>query len=173
MKLQTCCLLLVLSFSSLAADGVKLGVLVSGEVTEVRVAQGQEVRKGDLLLRLDETLFQARVNEMRVRLRAAEAALRLAEDELERARELYDRTLLADYELQKAQLERFQAEAEVVAARARLLEARTDLRRTRLRAPFSGRIDRVFAYPGQVVQNGFQVQPLIEMSTATEPPKSR
>lgn len=160
------CLLFLISASP-AGESVKLGVLVSGEVVEVRVTRGQEVEKGDLLLRLDETLFKARVSETQAQLKAAEAALRLAGRELERARELYERTLLADYELQKAQVDRLEAEAEVFAARTRLLEARTDLRRTQLHAPFAGRIGRILAYPGQAVQNSLQVQPLIEMTATT------
>lgn len=173
MKIPHMFCLLFLTTASLAGEGVKLGVLVSGEVAEIRVARGQEVEKGELLLRLDDTLFKARVSETQVRLKAAEAVLRQADRELERARELYERTLLADYELQQAQVARLQAEAEVFAARARLLEARTDLHRTQLQAPFAGRIARVFAYRGQMVQNSLQVQPLIEMTATTELPDAK
>lgn len=156
--------LILLVSAPLAGDGVKLGVLVSGEVAEVMVSQGQTVKKGQLLLRLDDATFRARVDETGAQLRAAEAALELADRELERARELYERTLLADYELQKAQVEQLQATAEVAAARARVLAARTDLERTRLHAPFAGRVSRVLAWPGRMVQNSFQVQPLIELT---------
>ena len=63
----------------------ELGVLVSGEVAEVLVKQGSAVRKGQLLLKLDETPFKARVSAAEARLQADEAQLRQAERELEPA----------------------------------------------------------------------------------------
>jgi len=146
-----------------AGNCVELGVLVSGEVAEVLVKQGQRVQKGQLLLKLDEALFRARVSAAEARFRADEAALQQAERELERARELYDRTLLSDYELQEAEVAQLQARAERAEAWSRLLAAKTDLGRARLRAPFAGRIARIVTYPGQAVQNSQQVQPLLEL----------
>ncbi|RTZ72281.1 MAG: efflux RND transporter periplasmic adaptor subunit [Gammaproteobacteria bacterium] len=142
---------------------VEQGILVSGEVAEVLVKQGSAVRKGQLLLKLDETLFKARVSAAEARLQADEAQLRQAERELERARELYDRTLLSDYELQEAEVAQLEAKAERTEAWSRLVVARQDLRRARLQAPFAGRVDRVFAYPGQAVQNSQRVQQLLEL----------
>ena len=142
---------------------VTLGVLVSGEVAEVLARRGVAVRKGQLLVRLEEAPFRARLGAAEARLRAEEAALRQADRELERARELYERTLLSDYELQEAEVAQLQARARRAGAWSRLVEARTDLARARLRAPFDGRVGRVFAYPGMVVQNSQQVQPLLEL----------
>jgi multidrug efflux system membrane fusion protein len=142
---------------------VELGLLVSGEVEEVLVGRGQRVEKGQLLLKLEPSLFHARVNEAEARLRAAEAGLRQAERELERARELYERTLLSDYELQEAEVAHLQAKSRRAEAQRRLLAARKDLERSRLRAPFPGQVKRVFAYPGQALQNSQRVQPLLEL----------
>ncbi len=147
---------------------VELGVLVSGEVAEVLVKQGAAVQKGELLLKLDETLFRARVSAAESRLQADEAQLRQAERELERARELYDRTLLSDYELQEAEVAQLQAKARRTEAWSRLVEARQDLQRARLHAPFTGRVSRVFAYPGQVLQNSQRVRPLLELVREAE-----
>lgn len=143
---------------------VELGLLVSGEVEEVLVARGQQVGKGQLLLKLEPSLFRARVNEAEARLRVADAALRQAERELERARELYDRTLLSDYELQEAEVAHLEARSRRAEAQSRMLAARKDLERTRLHAPFAGRVGRVLAYPGQAVQNSQRVQPLLELT---------
>ena len=141
----------------------ELGVLVSGEVAEVLVKQGSAVHKGQLLLKLDETLFKARVSAAEARLQADEAQLRQADRELERARELYDRTLLSDYELQEAEVAQLEAKAQRSEAWSRLVAARRDLQRTRLQAPFAGRVCRILTWPGQAVQNSQRVQPLLEL----------
>ena len=59
-------------------EPVELGVLVSGEVAEVVVKPGQRVAAGDLLVKMDERLFKARVDEARTRLAAAQAVLEQA-----------------------------------------------------------------------------------------------
>lgn len=160
--------LILVLFGSYAAgaetpEPLTLGILVSGEVAEVTVREGERVEKGQLLLRLEDALFRARIAEAEAGLRAAQAALRQADDELKRAQELYERTLLADYELREAQLARLKARAEQAAAGRRLLEAETDLRYARLLAPVSGRVGKVFIHVGQTVQNSLQMQPLLEL----------
>jgi len=144
-------------------EPVGLGVLVSGEVAEVVVKPGQRVVAGDLLVKMDERLFKARVAEARARLAAAQAALEQAGRELERAQELYERALLSDYELKEAEVSHLKARAERAAAAGRLLEAQIELEHCRLLAPFDGRVARVIAWKGLQVQNSQRIQPLVEL----------
>ncbi len=168
MMRHLCMLMLVcLAGSALplrAAEPVTLGLLVSGQVAEVRVAEGARVKKGELLLRLDEAPFRARLREARARLRAARVEEKQMAREFERARELYDRTLLSDYELQSAEVAWLKARAALRGAERGLVEARLDLERSRLQAPFAGRVVKVRAYVGQPVRNDFRIQPLVELA---------
>ena len=90
--------------SASAADKVELTTRVSGVVAEVLAKPGQRVKKGAVLLRLDRSVLQARVDEA-----TAEHALAVADEadakrELERAQELFNRTVSSASELEAATL---------------------------------------------------------------------
>lgn len=143
-------------------DGaVGLGVPVSGVIVELGVAPGEQVKRGQPLLSLDPRPF-------RLRLRAVEATvarLRPARDErvreLERAQELYDRTVLSDVELQHARNAAEMAAAAYDEAESARDLAALQLEYSVLRAPSDGSVVGVEAAVGQVVVNRCQAVPLI------------
>jgi multidrug efflux system membrane fusion protein len=152
--------------ASLESDRqLSLGTLVSGVVQEVRVQPGQKVTQGELLLKLDQREFQAGLRRAQSLLARAKSLFEEALREEQRAVELYDRTLLSDHELQKAQIGRLEAESRKYTAAADLVQARLDLERSVIKAPLDGRILRVQAWQGQPVQNGLSIQPLMLLST--------
>ncbi|WP_456412570.1 efflux RND transporter periplasmic adaptor subunit [Thiolapillus sp.] len=141
-----------------------LGTLVSGVVGEVRVQPGQMVRQGELLLQLDQREFLAQQRRAQSRLARAESLLGEALREENRARELYDRTLLSDHEMQKARIGRLEAEARKQDAAAELVQAKLNLERSRVIAPVDGRILEVLAWQGQPLQNALEIQPLLVLA---------
>ncbi|WP_457675054.1 hypothetical protein [Thiolapillus sp.] len=140
---------------------LRLGTLVSGVVDEVRVHKGQQVRAGEILVVLDQREFRARLRRARALSARAAALLAEARREEERAQELYDRGLLSDHELQKAQIGRLEAEARRAESMAEETAAGLDLERTTVKAPFSGRIVEVMAWKGRPVRNSLEIQPLV------------
>jgi multidrug efflux system membrane fusion protein len=148
------------------ADGrtdraVVLGVPVSGVIGELHVAPGDQVKRGQRLLALDPRPF-------RLRLRAVEATvarLRPERDErareLERAQELYDRTVLSDVELQHARNAAEMAAAAYEEAESARELAALELEYSVLRAPSDGTVVGVEAAVGQVVVNRCQAAPLV------------
>ncbi len=149
------------------AEGLPLGLLESGVIAEVAVRPGQRVERGALLLRLDGREFEARVAAARARLADAKARDAEARRELERARELYERTLLSDHERQVAANAATSARARRDRARAELRLARLARERSRLLAPFSGVVTRLRAAPGMAVRNDFAVTPLLRLVDET------
>lgn len=147
---------------------LELGVLVSGVVERVDARVGQRVKAGELLLRLEAAPFQARVAAARARVAARRAALDQARRDLTRAEELYEQTLLSDYELASARRAELAARADLAEAEAALTEARLALARSRLRAPVAGRVVEVRSWPGQAVQNACAIQPLILLEPEKE-----
>jgi len=143
---------------------VDLGPLVSGVVSEVHVRPGQLVKKGDKLISLDSRGFSSLVGQRVAEHRHAQAALEEAEREDARAAELYDRTLLSDFERNQAQIALQSARAMAEGARARLVRARLDLERSVVRAPFDGVVLAVNAAPGQSVVSELQSQPLVTVA---------
>ncbi len=140
---------------------LKLGTLVSGVVAEVRVRKGQQVRAGDVLVILDQREFKARLDRARALSARASALLAEARREEERALELYDRGLLSDHELQKAQIGRLEAEARRAESMAEETRAQLDLERCTVRAPFDGKVLEVNAWKGRPIQNALTVQTMI------------
>ena len=138
-----------------------LGTLVSGVVAEVKVREGQQVKAGDVLIVLDQREFRARLDSARAVASRARALFAEALREEERAQELYDRGLLSDHELQKAQIGSLEARARKAQAAAEQTQAELDLERSRIRAPRDGRIVEMKAWRGQPVQNALTVQPLV------------
>ena len=147
-----------------AADKLELTTRVSGVVAEVRVKPGQRVKKGALLLRLDKTVLQARLDES-----VAEHAQALADEadarrELERAQELFNRTVSSTSELEAATLRHARAQASLNAASARRTIAQKNLNDAELRAPFDGVVSALPGGPGTVVTADCQPKTLVILS---------
>jgi len=111
---------------------------VSAVVVQVLKENGEAVKKGDVLLRLDET-------SIRDSLTSAEEATRAAEQTLTQTQRMYERqkTLLASgmvstSAMEDAEVRRNNAQSDLAAAKSRSVAARQQLTRTVVRAPFDG-----------------------------------
>ena len=142
---------------------VDLALPLSGVVSRVDVAVGQHVSKGDSMVSLDQRRLKVNLDRAQALLEASRQSRDEAQRELDRALELYDRTVLSDHDKQMAQLGAAKANAQWLNAKAELANARIDLELSRLDAPFDGLVTRVFTFPGQVVSNRFQVQPMLTL----------
>ncbi|GIW41105.1 MAG: MexH family multidrug efflux RND transporter periplasmic adaptor subunit [Candidatus Binatia bacterium] len=120
-----------------AEESVVVKPETEGVVESVEFEEGQLVRKGELLFRLED-------EEQKARLREAEALLVLAEDEYRRTL-----TLARKGTVSPAELDRTRAAFE--AAKARRDLARVELERTRIRAPFDGVLGARMVSPGDRV----------------------
>ena len=124
---------------------------ISSRVVSINVSPGQRVRAGDVLLRLDTTLFEADVSLAEARIGTLEPVLQDMATELEKAQELFDRDSLALVELQRAEQNYTIAEARLDAARAEMIKARHRLAQAELRAPADATVLAVEAFVGQFV----------------------
>ena len=143
-----------------AAD-VELTTRVSGMVEEVLVKPGQRVKKGTVLLRLERTVLQARLDEAAAEEMRAQADEADAKREQERAQELFNRTVSSSSELEAATLRHARAQAARAAAEARRAIAQKNLKDAELRAPFDGVVKAVPGAPGTVVAADCQPRPLV------------
>jgi multidrug efflux system membrane fusion protein len=146
---------------------VELGMPVSGVVAEVHVAPGQTVAAGDALVSLDRRDFVDRRDRPRAEHRHAEVLLDEARREDERAAEMYDRTVLSDYERNQARIALAAAEAQLARAADELTRATLALERSRIRAPFDARVLWVDAAPGQAVVSELASRPLVVVAEAS------
>ncbi len=147
---------------------VELGLPLSGVVAEVSVQPGQRVAEGELLLKLDARLQQAQLRRAEARNAREQLAMEEAERELERAEELYARTLLSDHDLQVARLAHAEAKAARQDASSALSEARVQLDYTRLKAPFDALVLERRVEPGESVNSELGSQPLLVLADRRE-----
>jgi RND family efflux transporter MFP subunit len=145
---------------------VELGTPVKGVIQRIEVEAGQRVAKGALLLQLDQRTFVAAVNRQQARLRKLAAVRAEARREWDRARELYDRTVLSDHELQVAENGWIAADADYQAARAALQVARVELEQSSLKAPFAAWVVRREAEVGETVVPNLQPAVLLVLADA-------
>lgn len=162
----------VFSVASSAADAparldwserVAMSTLVSGVVDSVNVRIGDQVRKGDVLLTLDQSVFAAALDKATKTEQSAKLAMLEAQKEYERAQELYERTVLSDHELATANVLNVTAEAEYHKATAALALARQQQRFSQVVAPFDGVVVQVAAVRGQTVVTQLQSVPLVTL----------
>jgi RND family efflux transporter MFP subunit len=147
-----------------------LKAFVRGEVREIAplLREGHAVRKGELLLRLQDSTYQAALAEAEQRLRRAEVGLLQTQREAQQAQRNWQRAALGEtpnspLALQQPQLRA--AQAEVRAAQAALTDAKTQLAYTQVRAPYDGVIVSRSVNPGDAVEVG---QPLVELLDAQQ-----
>jgi HlyD family secretion protein len=143
---------------------------ITGRIIELRVQEGDRVKKGDLLLRIDPSTFEAAVARAEAGLASAQAAAIQAEASREqaeraarRARELREQNpnLVSDEQLEQAETQfrvaaavALSADRQVDQSRALLQEARDQLAKTVLRAPMDGQVTRVAVEEGEVAVPG-------------------
>ena len=112
-----------------------LNSAVSGIVSEVYVSAGQEVKRDDVLLKLDDRPFQAKVAAAQAIVTMRKPVRNQMLTELEKAQELYDRDSLAQVELQNAENDLQIAEGELAAAEAQLQLAAYEFSQSTITAP--------------------------------------
>ena len=148
-----------------AVATVNISAEVPGRVVELAVAEGDSVSQGDVLLRLDDTVFKSRVSQSQAALASARAALKLAQARLERAESdlkrveaLFAKGLAAQERMENAlsdaSVQRAETESrrqEVERFQAALEEARDNLDKTVYRAPVSGIVSHLNIERGENV----------------------
>lgn len=126
-----------------AVNGADLALEESGIVDEINFNSGDDVEKGEVLLRL-------RADEELARLRSLEAAARLAEVTYERTSQLTKSQAVSQATMDTN-------EANLANARAQVTQQRAILEKKTIRAPFSGRLGVRAVDMGQYVNAGTSV----------------
>ncbi|MCC1483025.1 efflux RND transporter periplasmic adaptor subunit [Winogradskyella immobilis] len=144
---------------------VKISSEVSGEIIELPFKEGQQVKKGDLLVKVNPDLIQSALNRtqasyqnVRAGLEQAEANLKQAKADYERNQNLFERGVIskADWDRSVASYEtavasKSSAYYNVKSAAASVNEARDNLSRTTIYAPMSGTISMLGVELGERV----------------------
>ncbi|PUB89969.1 MAG: efflux RND transporter periplasmic adaptor subunit [gamma proteobacterium symbiont of Ctena orbiculata] len=142
---------------------VELTTLVSGMVSRVNVEVGSAVKRGEVLVELDQRRYQSRLAAVESRLEATSQQNEEAKRELDRALELYDRTLLSDHERKQAEIAAAASDASYREAEAKLITIRLQREYSRIAAPFDGIVESIHVQPGQAVINRHSAAPILTL----------
>ena len=123
-----------------AADKSTLSFGISGKVVEIIVKTGQTVVKGQLLAKLDEKPFQLTLQEVRANLNSARAELEKAKGAYNRTATLFKEEAASQKDFDSATALLATANGKLEAAKSALDQAELDFQRTKLTAPYSGKV---------------------------------
>ena len=138
---------------------------VSAVVTQVLKENGDAVRKGDLLIRLDDMAIRESLQSADASARAAAQAFEQAEKSVQRLKTLQGQGMSSLQALEDAEVRRNSAQSELVASRSRVATAQQQLRRTEVRAPFEGVVSERKASVGDTAQVGKELVKVIGPSS--------
>lgn len=152
----------VISGTIAAERKADLRAEASAVVLEVLKDNGDVVRRGDLLVRLDETAIRDNLNAAEESARNAGFQLEQAKRNLERLKTLRASGMATLQAIDDAEIRANSAQNEVSAANSRAVLARQQLQRTQVRAPFDGVIGERKASPGDTASIGKELLKVID-----------
>jgi HlyD family secretion protein len=161
-----------------AVTTVEVGTQVGGIIQELYADFNSIVKKGQVIARLDPTLLQTNIEQQRANVVRSEAdldrlkvALADSKQKLDRAKALFDKSLLPRTELETADVNVRSAEAQIRSAEAGLTQARSqlnsaevNLNHTIIRAPIDGIVISRAVEPGQTVNAGMSAPTLFVLA---------
>lgn len=134
-----------------AVQAVDLRARVQGFLEEVSFHEGQDVKAGDVLFRIEPDRYEAALAKAEAQLASARATLKNAELNLDRRQELSRRGNVSMAELDSAIADRDSAAAAVESAEAGVQAAQLDLGYTKIVSPIAGRIGHAAVTQGNLV----------------------
>lgn len=137
-----------------AVESVQVQAQVSGQITERRFEDGQDVKKGDPLFTIDPRPYQATLDQAEGQLAQARAQLQLDQITLQRQIDLQKQRVTAQQELDTARANVSTDQARVQTAEATLAQARINLEFCHIRSPIDGRTGLRQVDVGNVVNGG-------------------
>jgi RND family efflux transporter MFP subunit len=123
-------------------------------ITDISVRAGDTVTEGQLLIALERSDLESRMQQANERVRAASARLTEARQNLQRAEQLHEQNLVAAALLDEARADHDALAAELATARQAVREAEVAIGFTEIRAPIDGRVVERFAEPGDTATPG-------------------
>jgi HlyD family secretion protein len=143
---------------------INVGSQVSGTVVELNADFNDHVKKGQVLLKLDPTIFDAQIRQGEASVASATASMRLAQSNFDRNVRLVAQNYVSTLTLEQSRRELDVAKANVKLAEAQLARSRADLSNSVIRAPIDGVVIKRTIDLGQTVAASFNTPNLFQIA---------
>ena len=147
-----------------AVNTASVKARVPGELQGLAVREGDFVKAGDTIARVDATEAQARVRQAQQQAEAAKAQVDIARRNFDNGRSLVDQGFISKTALESSSATLASAEANYRAALAGADVALKSLQDTVLRAPISGQVAQRLAQPGERVSVDARIVEIVDLS---------
>jgi len=135
---------------------IEIRPMISGYLQDIYVNEGDHVKKGQLLFKIRNPMYEQQVITARASINRAEADVNTADMEIEKIRPLVDKQIVSDYRLKSAELNLGSREAVLEQAKAELANAETNLAYTSIKSPMNGIIGTFPYKQGALVSSNSQ-----------------
>jgi HlyD family secretion protein len=125
----------------------------SGEIIGMPVQTGDEVKRGQLLARIDPRIPRSDLTQAQANLDVATAQLENATAQLKRSEQLYQSKSIAETDYESARLAYTNAKAASINSKANLQNAKDAMEDTQVRAPIAGTVLELDAVLGTVISS--------------------
>ena len=137
-----------------AREATTISSRTLARITRISVRAGDRVDKDKLLIELERSDVESRLQQANEQVRGIAARLREAQQSLARAEELYRQKLVAAATLDEARANHDSLVADLATAKQAVKEAQTALSYTSILSPIDGRVVERFAEPGDTASPG-------------------
>lgn len=147
-----------------AVKNVEVRSRLSGFLEKIYVEEGAQVKGGQVLFKINDEEYKADVSKAEAVLNNAIADAKTVELEQQRTRTLVKNNIVSKTDLELAGAKLKAAQSRVAEARSVLQFAKSRLGYTQVRAPFSGRIDRIPLKAGSLLEEGSLLTSVSDLS---------
>ena len=137
-----------------AATEVQISATVPGTIEKLAVSEGQSVKRGELLIQLDEQEYRASLTRAEASLQLTQAALAQSRAMYNRAKELFDKHLISRQDYENAQTQYLLDQARVKEAAAAVEQATHQFENTTINSPIDGTVTQLRVEQGELVVVG-------------------
>ena len=136
------------------AKSLELGFFERGIIKEVRVEEGDHIKKGEILAKLEDNVIMADIAAKQAGIEIARQKMDRLADKMAGKKELWNRRSISEHEYKDAKHQFNQAKIELKQVKAELKGLQARLADMVLKAPVSGTVARRYVEPGEVVGQG-------------------
>ncbi len=135
-------------------ESVEIRARVRGEIKEVRIKGGEEVKENDVLFVIDSDLYKAEKMQAQGTLESWDAKLKVAEEKIAIYKPLVEKGSAAKQDLDQAIANKGEATGGVLTTKGKLKEVDLNIGYCTIKSPIAGRVGRAMLTKGNLVHSG-------------------